>query len=372
MWQSAPVRVFTIIGLIMLVIGIALGVVACMPSAGGIDDMAANLGAGIAALTLVPMGITFTAIGMWYQRVVGGRRRLLETGIPGEAQILDVSGGNLVINNVNHLLTMRLRVMLPGRAPYEVSHREMVPIFQMANVAIGAVVPVRVDPKDPGKVALMLGMPTPRSVGTWMDPGVTTGVVSSAAATSAVTRSAAATSAVTASAVSPAPTPAPVPNTLTSLAGVTPNTIAPDPPSDAPPLGHGHGDITAAMIGGALADQLAKWGVPLDPATLANAQVRVDQTSIDASEGAQAALLATGRPGRAFVRAATDTGVSVLGDAVMQLTLDVTPNGGATYEVRTASLVPAAARARAMPGATVIVRIDPMRPTNVAVDWLPD
>ena len=58
------------------------------------------------------------------------------------------------------------------------------------------------------------------------------------------------------------------------------------------------------------------------------------------------------------------------GDSVVELTLDVTPQGGAAYEVRTAALVPAAARARALPGTTVPVRIDPAQAGSVAVDWL--
>jgi len=60
----------------------------------------------------------------------------------------------------------------------------------------------------------------------------------------------------------------------------------------------------------------------------------------------------------------------VQGDAVIELTLDVTPQDGAAYQVRTAALVPAVARARALPGATLPVRIDPTQPSNVAVDWL--
>jgi hypothetical protein len=166
-----------------------------------------------------------------------------------------------------------------------------------------------------------------------------------------------------------------MPNTLASLAGVAPNTIS-APDSDPSIHVPGHDTLTPDALGGVLAggiaDQLAKWGVQLDPAALAKAQVHVQQSTVDVGDGAQAALLATGRPGRAFIREASDTGVQVLGDAVMQLTLDVTPDSGATYQVRTASLVPAAARSRALPGGMVSVRIDPTQPTAVAVDWLPD
>jgi len=47
----------------------------------------------------------------------------------------------------------------------------------------------------------------------------------------------------------------------------------------------------------------------------------------------------------------------------------VLPEGGTGYPVQTGSLIPDAAKARAVPGATVRVRIDPTQPTSVVVDW---
>ncbi len=114
------------------------------------------MGAGIAAITLLPMGIIFTIIGVGYSRATGGRRKLLETGIPGQATVLSVSGGNVVVNNINVLLTFRMRVTLPGRAPYEVDHRQLTSMFQMAALQVGATVPVMVDPADPSKLTIDL------------------------------------------------------------------------------------------------------------------------------------------------------------------------------------------------------------------------
>ena len=65
----------------------------------------------------------------------------------------------------------------------------------------------------------------------------------------------------------------------------------------------------------------------------------------------------------------TDTGVNVRGESLVRLSLDVRGPGGETYRVDTGSLVPDAARSRALPGATVPVRIDQAQPTNVVVDW---
>ena len=114
------------------------------------------MGAGIAAITLLPMGIIFTLIGVSASRAAGGRRRLLDTGIPGQATVLSVGGGNVVVNNINVLLTFRLRVMLPGRAPYDVDHRQLTSMFQMASLQVGATVPVMIDPADPSKLIIDL------------------------------------------------------------------------------------------------------------------------------------------------------------------------------------------------------------------------
>jgi hypothetical protein len=133
------------------------------------------------------------------------------------------------------------------------------------------------------------------------------------------------------------------------------------------------GGMTGATLG-AVMEQLARSGISIDPNVLAQGAVTSSQssTSIGASptgQAANAALLADGRPGTALIREARDTGIDVHGDSVVELTLDVTPEGGGSYEVRTAALVPAAAGSRALPGATIRVRIDRVQPDRVAFDW---
>ena len=139
-------RVFTVLGVVFTVIGLGLVIVAFSPSSGGIAGQAVGMGAGIAAITLLPMGIIFTIIGVSYSRATGRRRRLLEMGIPAQAAILSVSGGNVVVNNINVLLTFRLRGSVPGRPAYEVQHRQLVSMFAMGiatdfplNVVIGSI-----------------------------------------------------------------------------------------------------------------------------------------------------------------------------------------------------------------------------------------
>ena len=97
----------------------------------------------------------------------------------------------------------------------------------------------------------------------------------------------------------------------------------------------------------------------------------MDAGMFDLRPGGQAVVLPDGRPGTAVIRAVSDTGVNVRGDSLLRLTLDVQPDGGTPYPSDTGSLVPDADRARAVPGATVRVRIDQAQPTNVVIDWAP-
>lgn len=346
-------RTFTILGVVFTIIGAGLVVVALMPGSGGIEGEATTMGAGIAALTLLPMGIVFTVIGVAMSRSANARRRLLETGIPGQATILAVSGGNVVVNRINVLLTFRLRVVVPGRPAYDTDHRQLTSMFQMGLVQVGTTVPVMVDPTDPKRLTLDLA-----------------GEAATAAAR-------------TARPVTTAGWSTPVqPNTLSTMGGVAPNTISAETPDGVgwpagpTPLVPAAGAMTldpAALV--AINQLLARAGISIDPGVVTGAQVSTDASVVDLRSGgdarfrAQEQALPDGRPGTAVIRAMNDTGVNVQGDSLFRLTLDVLPEGGVGYPVQTGSLIPDAARAGAFPGATVRVRIDPSQPANVVVDW---
>jgi hypothetical protein len=352
-WQSAGMRVFTILGVVFTIIGAGLVIVAFMPSSGGIDGEATTMGAGIAALTLLPMGIVFTVIGVATSRSANARRRLLETGVPGQATILSVSGGNVVVNRINVLLTFRLRVVVPGRPAYDTDHRQLTSMFQMGLIQVGTTVPVMVDPMDPKRLTLDLAGE---------------GAAAAARAARPVTN---------------ASWSAPVqPNTLSTMGGA-PNTISADPSADAgwpvasTPLMPAAGTFSvdpAALV--ALNQLLARAGISIDPDVMNGARVSTDASVVDLRSGGgdgrssgQEHALADGLPGTAVIRAMSDTGVNVQGDSLVRLTLDVLPEGGTSYPVQTGSLVPDEARARAFPGATVRVRIDAAQPASVVVDW---
>ncbi|MFN8521413.1 MAG: hypothetical protein U0667_18990, partial [Chloroflexota bacterium] len=149
-------RLFTILGVILLVVGVGLAVASMLPAGGSFWDEFRNQGAGIAALTLIPMGLVFTVIGVWFGRLTAGRQRLLREGIAGQATILSIGGGRMVVNNINYLMTFQLMVSVPGRQPYQVEHRQLVPIFAIASIPVGSTVSVLVDREDPTKLTLDL------------------------------------------------------------------------------------------------------------------------------------------------------------------------------------------------------------------------
>ena len=75
-------RVFTILGVLFLVAGVGMAIIALLPGDGSVMDSMRVEGMGIAAITFIPMGIIFTVIGVYFGRLTAGRKRLLREGIP--------------------------------------------------------------------------------------------------------------------------------------------------------------------------------------------------------------------------------------------------------------------------------------------------
>jgi hypothetical protein len=80
-------------------------------------------------------------------------QRLMSDGLVGQATITEVRETGASVNR-NPVVEFDLRVLLDGRAPYPVTHRQVVSRLVVGNFAPGAVVPVRVDPGDVGEVMI--------------------------------------------------------------------------------------------------------------------------------------------------------------------------------------------------------------------------
>ena len=79
--------------------------------------------------------------------------RLMAEGLVGQATITDVREIGRSSNR-NPVVEFDLRVLLEGREPYPVTHRQVVSRLVVGNFAPGAVVPVRVDPSNVAEVMI--------------------------------------------------------------------------------------------------------------------------------------------------------------------------------------------------------------------------
>jgi hypothetical protein len=139
--------VFIPLGLLMLLAAFACVVVLIL-SVVDVIDSGFGTAAGIALVTLAPLGIIFTAIGFVFARAAKRAAYLRAHGISGTGRVVGLSPTGTEINGVPQM-QIRLMVELPGHAPYETTTK-------MLGVAVppGAVVNVRADPRNPREVII--------------------------------------------------------------------------------------------------------------------------------------------------------------------------------------------------------------------------
>jgi hypothetical protein len=87
------------------------------------------------------------------QGVVAEQQRLLSVGIPGEATIIAIRE-NVAETAAMPWHEVAMRVELPGHDPYTATRRVAVNLATVSDLAVGARVPVRVDPEDWSKVLI--------------------------------------------------------------------------------------------------------------------------------------------------------------------------------------------------------------------------
>jgi hypothetical protein len=105
---------------------------------------------GIVAVTVAGLAVFFFVM----RRVMGSNQTLLATGMPGTALVLAVQDTGATINRVNAILDARLQVTLPGQAPYEANAEVILGRMSWGALQPGMTVAVKVDPKDPRRVAI--------------------------------------------------------------------------------------------------------------------------------------------------------------------------------------------------------------------------
>jgi hypothetical protein len=115
----------------------------------------------------------------------------------------------------------------------------------------------------------------------------------------------------------------------------------------------------------------ASAGVPggPSPANGDSASAGTPTANVDVTGAESSMLRATGRPGRAIIRGATDLGIAIEPGFLWRLRLDIIPEGLPGYPVEHLSLVPSTARFRVVSGVTLQVWIDRADPRRLAIDW---
>ncbi len=108
---------------------------------------------GTLLLTVVIIFFVFRAV----RKVSGNSKdaqRILQTGIPAQARILQVSQTGMYVNN-NPVADLILEVQIQGQAPYQTQLRQLVSMFNLSQFQVGSVLAVKVDPSNPANVVLM-------------------------------------------------------------------------------------------------------------------------------------------------------------------------------------------------------------------------
>ncbi|OGC21743.1 hypothetical protein A3J90_00470 [candidate division WOR-1 bacterium RIFOXYC2_FULL_37_10] len=86
-------------------------------------------------------------------KMIFSDQELREKGVDGQARILEVIQTGTQINN-QPMMKLKLEVSTSNQPPYIVEDKFMVPLMGLSLIRLGAVIPVKVDPKNPKRVAI--------------------------------------------------------------------------------------------------------------------------------------------------------------------------------------------------------------------------
>jgi hypothetical protein len=109
-----------------------------------------------AGIALVGTAVILILIGIVLRIAAGKKRRIEQSGTPGEARVVSVGQTGMLINN-NPVIEFDLEVTLPGMAPYRTTTRSTVPMIALPRVMPGARLPIKADPTEPSKIVIDWG-----------------------------------------------------------------------------------------------------------------------------------------------------------------------------------------------------------------------
>lgn len=109
-------------------------------------------------ITVAAIAIPFYFIRKMSENNRKRAEELAAVGTQGEATVLALQDTGMRIND-NPRVAMTLEIRLPNMPPYQIQKTITISILQIAQVQVGAIVPVLVDlaaPNNPDKVGIML------------------------------------------------------------------------------------------------------------------------------------------------------------------------------------------------------------------------
>jgi uncharacterized membrane protein len=132
--------------------GLAGAAFAIVPILAGVPGEVAGILASIGVIwVLVALGL------LWYarrQKEKAARNDwIFRQGLLGTATVLD-AGSHATVNEMP-LMSLRLELAVPGHGTREVKRREIMPVFAASRMEAGLVLPVYVNPQDPGEFVLV-------------------------------------------------------------------------------------------------------------------------------------------------------------------------------------------------------------------------
>jgi hypothetical protein len=124
---------------------------------------------GGALMTFFIVGITcvatlgsfaFVGVILWFTlrpllQNMNQRSQILQTGIPAMATIVGLADTGMLVN-YQPQVRIALQVQPPNGAPYQTEVTMVVSQLMIPRVQPGMQVPVKIDPKDPSKVAIAM------------------------------------------------------------------------------------------------------------------------------------------------------------------------------------------------------------------------
>ena len=138
------------IGLVIGILGALIGIGAAFyatPTLGGVFAVTVGI---IVVTLLIVFVVLWKVLGPMFQS-----KKLLKTGEPGQARVLNVQDTGVTVN-MNPQIKLLLEVTPQDRfrQPYQVETKLIISRLQTSFYQPGMMLSVRIDPKDPSKVAV--------------------------------------------------------------------------------------------------------------------------------------------------------------------------------------------------------------------------